>query len=235
MRKLPLLVVLVLCTAVPAGAQVSVDLHALEALPAHPGPASRPAARPLRPKVTLAPAAVVPQVATPQATPAAIAELPTGPLPPATPPAAPLGATPLAAPIAATPAAPPIASAQTASAQPPQPAPEAPKQAAANLRIPFAVDQTDLNKEGAAALEGLLHAAYEGGPPAFTIVAYAAGTPEDPSSARRISLARAMAARNALMNEGVPSRRITVRALGSQAAGGPPDRVDISAIPSTTP
>ena len=226
MRKLPLLVVLVLCTAVPAGAQVSVDLHALEALPAHPGPASRPAARPLRPKVTLAPAAVVPQGATPQATPAAIAELPTGPLPPATPPAAPLGATPAAA---------PIASAQTASAQPPQPAPEAPKQAAANLRIAFAVDQTDLNKEGAAALEGLLHAAYEGGPPAFTIVAYAAGTPEDPSSARRISLARAMAARNALMNEGVPSRRITVRALGSQAAGGPPDRVDISAIPSTTP
>ena len=226
MRKLLLPVVLVLCTAVPAGAQVSVDLHALEALPAHPGPASRPAARPLRPKVTLAPAAVVPQGATPQTAPAAIAELPTGPLPPATPPAAPLGTTPLAA---------PIASAQTASSQPPQPAPDPPKQAAANLRIPFAVDQTDLNKEGAAALEGLLHAAYEGGPPAFTIVAYAAGTPEDPSSARRISLARAMAARNALMNEGVPSRRITVRALGSQAAGGPPDRVDISAIPSTTP
>lgn len=220
MRKLPLFIALALCAPFPAGAQVSVDLHALEALPATNAPAPRPVPRPPRPKVTLPPTAAA-TVATTQPAPAA-------PTVAASAPAAstdlPIGPPPVAA------TEPPPA--RTASVQP---VPESPKPAVANLRIPFGADQTDLGKEGTAALDALLHSTYEGGPPAFTILAYAAGSPDDPSSARRLSLARAMAARNTLMSDGVPSRRITVRALGSQAAGGPPDRVDISATPSTAP
>ena len=233
MRKLPLLIALALCAPFPVGAQVSVDLHALEALPATNAPAPRPVPRPPRPKVTLPPTAAA-TVATTQPAPAA----PVAPAQAASTPAAPTVAA--SAPAASTDL--PIGPPPVAAIEPPpartasvQPVPESPKPAVANLRIPFGADQTDLGKEGTAALDALLHSAYEGGPPAFTILAYAAGSPDDPSSARRLSLARAMAARNALMSDGVPSRRITVRALGSQAAGGPPDRVDVSATPSTAP
>ena len=103
------------------------------------------------------------------------------------------------------------------------------------LRLAFSADQTDLSKDNTAAIEALLHTAYATGAPTITIIAYAAGTPADPSSGRRLSLARAMATRDALMTEGVPSRRITVRALGNQSGDGPPDRVDISAVTSNAP
>ena len=63
------------------------------------------------------------------------------------------------------------------------------------------------------------------------MAAYAAGSPEDPSTPRRLSLARALAARAVLINEGIASTRIYVRALGSAADDGPADRVDLSAAP----
>ena len=229
MRDLPLLIVFALCVAVPAGAQVSVDLHALESLPGTNAHTSRPAPRPMqpRPKVTLAPTTTEDPAAT--SIPAATAQ--SGPT---MPPSAPAPAAP--APAGVVPVA-PIAEAPPPPAQiaPQVPAPEAPAPVTANLRIPFGADQTDLSKEGSAALDSFLRAAYEAGAPAFTIVGYAAGKQDDPSVARRLSLARAMAARNSLMNNGVPSRRITMRALGSQAAGGPPDRVDVTSTPSTAP
>lgn len=234
MRDLPLLIVFALCVAVPAGAQVSVDLHALESLPGTNAPTPRAAPRPMqpRPKVTLAPTTTGGPAAT--SIPAATAQ--SGPtMPPSAPaPAAPAPAAP--APAGVVPVA-PIAEAPPPPAQiaPQVPAPEAPAPVTANLRIPFGADQTDLSKEGSAALDSFLRAAYEAGAPAFTIVGYAAGKQDDPSVARRLSLARAMAARNSLMNNGVPSRRITMRALGSQAAGGPPDRVDVTSTPSTAP
>ena len=42
-----------------------------------------------------------------------------------------------------------------------------------------------------------------GGNTSFNVVAYAAGTPEDPSTARRLSLSRALAVRSALIADGV--------------------------------
>ena len=62
----------------------------------------------------------------------------------------------------------------------------------------------------------------------FNVLAYAPGKPDDPSTARRVSLSRAMAVRSALIADGVPSARIFVRAMGAQAGDGPPDRVDLS-------
>ena len=220
MRKRSLLVLLALCAAGPAGAQVTVDLHALEALPAT-NPAPRPAARPpVRPKVTLA---------APMGAPTAV--------PAVTPPGAPrpVEPTPAPTPMPAMAADLPIAAPPAATPETTQRAPETPKAATANLRIPFAAGETAVSKDGITALQGLLHTAYATGAPVFTVVAYAAGLKDDPSAARRISLARALSTRDALMTEGVPSRRINVRALGSQAGDGPPDRVDVGTTPSTTP
>jgi outer membrane protein OmpA-like peptidoglycan-associated protein len=105
----------------------------------------------------------------------------------------------------------------------------------ASIRIPFGTDQTDLGSDGSAAIKGLIDTANTNGTTSYSVVAYAAGTPDDPSTARRLSLARALAARSALIGGGVPSSRITVRALGSQAGNGPPDRVDISTGAGATP
>jgi outer membrane protein OmpA-like peptidoglycan-associated protein len=63
------------------------------------------------------------------------------------------------------------------------------------------------------------------------VSAFAAGTPEDPSTARRVALSRALAVRSVLIAEGVPSARIYVKALGASsptAAEGPADRVDVT-------
>ena len=60
------------------------------------------------------------------------------------------------------------------------------------------------------------------------ILAYAAGTEDTESKARRKSLARGLAVRSYLIKAGVPSTRIDVRALGTKIeGGGPADRVDV--------
>ncbi|MDA1101183.1 MAG: OmpA family protein [Proteobacteria bacterium] len=57
--------------------------------------------------------------------------------------------------------------------------------------------------------------------------AYAAGKGDDTSKARRLSLSRALAVRSFLIENGLRSTRIDVRALGIARDGGAPDRVDI--------
>jgi hypothetical protein len=52
--------------------------------------------------------------------------------------------------------------------------------------------------------------------------------PEDPSTARRLSLGRALAARAVLINEGIPSTRIYPRALGATGGDTDRDRVDVT-------
>jgi outer membrane protein OmpA-like peptidoglycan-associated protein len=60
------------------------------------------------------------------------------------------------------------------------------------------------------------------------LVAYASGTGDDPIEARRISLARAVAVRAYLIEKGVHSFRMDVRALGNRNEdNGPADRVDL--------
>jgi len=55
-----------------------------------------------------------------------------------------------------------------------------------------------------------------------------AGTPGDKSSeARRLSLKRALSVRQLLIDSGVPSDKIDVRAMGGITDGGRPDRVDV--------
>ena len=56
---------------------------------------------------------------------------------------------------------------------------------------------------------------------------YASDVNESASAARRLSLARALAVRSFLIEAGVNSTRIDVRALGSKNERGPADRVDL--------
>ena len=57
--------------------------------------------------------------------------------------------------------------------------------------------------------------------------AYAEATGNNTSKARRLSLSRALAVRSFLIENGLRSTRIDVRALGIARDGGAPDRVDI--------
>ncbi len=59
------------------------------------------------------------------------------------------------------------------------------------------------------------------------LVAYAQGTAETSSQARRLSLSRALAVRSFLIDQGVRSTRMDIRALGNKAEDGPADRVDV--------
>ncbi|MBM3508391.1 MAG: hypothetical protein FJX64_12005 [Alphaproteobacteria bacterium] len=63
------------------------------------------------------------------------------------------------------------------------------------------------------------------------INAYAAGTQETISAARRLSLSRALNARAYLIEQGVRSTRIDVRAVGLPEDNGPADRIDVILLP----
>lgn len=96
------------------------------------------------------------------------------------------------------------------------------------LRLTFGSGSTDLNPQTDAALQKLAHQAAAKPDATVTVMAYAAGPADDPSTPRRLSLSRALAARTVLISQGISSTHIYLRALGSSAAGGPPDRVDVT-------
>jgi outer membrane protein OmpA-like peptidoglycan-associated protein len=153
-------------------------------------------------------------------------------LPPATPAKLPAVIVPTAPPAA--PDLPPPIIVPTRPPPPPAPVPVTPgapgaaTTSAEGLRVTFGPERADLNPDSDAAITALAHAA-PAPDSSFTITAYAAGG-DDPSTPRRLSLSRALAVRGALMEAGIASVRIYVKALGASApsiAEGPPDRVDI--------
>jgi outer membrane protein OmpA-like peptidoglycan-associated protein len=238
MRQIYFLIALLLCAAEPAFAQVTVDLHALDALPgARPAtpeppvhrtaPKPRPvaAAKPSQPPPEQASAKPAPAAAATAATPATATAAPAPPaatLPTTVPPT--IALAPIAPPPATAPAAPP----------PPPPVSDSATSAATatgtGLRVTFGTGESDLSPASATAIHALVQAAPSGDTTSFNVVAYAAGTREDPSTARRLSLARALAVRSALIADGIGSARIYVRALGAATGDEPPDRVDLSVL-----
>ncbi|HEY7579831.1 MAG TPA: OmpA family protein [Acetobacteraceae bacterium] len=241
MRQFCLVMTALLGTAASAGAQVTVDLHALDALPgAKPAQAEphgrraqakpphrvatekpqQPASGPDKGTVAPAPAVATTQPAAPPATTPASPAPPPATLPTAAPPT-----------IALAPVAPPQ---PTEAAPPPPPISDSAATAATStstgLRVTFGAGQADLSPSSAAAIKQLVEAAPPGPNTSFNVVAYAAGTPEDPSTARRLSLSRALAVRSALMADGISSTRIFVRALGAASGDEPPDRVDLAVL-----
>ena len=103
------------------------------------------------------------------------------------------------------------------------------------LRLTFAPGESDLSPDSSTSIKQLTQSTPPGDATTFNVLAYAPGKPDDPSTARRVSLSRAMAVRSALVADGVPSARIFVRALGEQFGDGPPDRVDVSVTGMSAP
>jgi len=239
-----------LCGAAPALAQVTLDLNALNALPngtsEQPRSRSTPAVRHIRPlrPLPLPPeppttAATSPPVAettpTPGPTPAkpvvTASRQPPAAAPPSTTP--PANAPPATAPPAAViPAGPPaLPPPQTTTPAPPVAASSVPIQAT----VTFTPDQSTLSPEATQKLTSLGHEADGSATATINVLAYAPADQHDPSAARRMSLERALAVRNVLMAAGVPSARIYLRALGSEAGAGSPDRAEITLLGANLP
>jgi outer membrane protein OmpA-like peptidoglycan-associated protein len=166
------------------------------------------------------------------------------PAPVAAAPANPPAPKPTPAPAAATPPAPqapaapkvtpppPAATAKAAAETPPPP--PAPTQTASRpsasagdeTRILFDAGSAILDDAAKAGLDALAALLNGEADIRVQLQAYAAGTDETAPDARRLSLSRALKVRSYLIDQGVRSTRMDVRALGVKAEGGPADRVD---------
>lgn len=96
----------------------------------------------------------------------------------------------------------------------------------------FPAGVSDLSPEARAALRNLVRRLEGDTESRVQILAYAGGADATPSEARRMSLSRALAVRSFLIEEGIRSTRINVRALGSDTEREPRDRVDLRVLPS---
>lgn len=106
--------------------------------------------------------------------------------------------------------------------------PETPAQPAAEVRIVYAPESDELPKESEAQLSALAEKMKSDEEMRIQVLAYASGTPEAESKARRLSLSRGLNVRAFLINAGIRSTRIEIRALGLKLPdAGPADRVDI--------
>ena len=150
-----------------------------------------------------------------------------------------------ATPATPPPAAPPSAASapkaqpkQMAKANPP-PASAAPAQAAAEPPTPgltkrsvilFAPQAADPAQSALGAIKflaGDLNAAMNSASARVQIQAFGGNRGDKSSDARRLSLKRALAIRQVLIDDGVPAERIDVRAMGGADDSGPADRVDV--------
>ncbi len=193
--------------------------------PTPPAPlqASVPTAAPVEPPVI--PAAAPPQ--SPRPNPGPPPQVP--PQAPPEPTAEPTAEPPPAPRVAAI--APPAASVPARVATPavavPGPTVPSPTMTEKGARILFLPDSADLPTTTRPALDSLLKLVQSQPDRRILISAYAAGTPETASQARRLSLNRALTLRSFLAERGVSTARVDVRALGGQVADGPADRVDV--------
>jgi outer membrane protein OmpA-like peptidoglycan-associated protein len=192
-----------LCLTSAARGQVSVDMRALDSLgPAKPVQRAAPPVR--RPAQVRAVTASAPTAQTTRnsAAPAPVAVAPVPALP------------------TETPSTPPVSTTVAAPAPSPEPLPPP-------VRLVFQGGGTELTAADEAAIRDLAHAIPDPDASSINVVAYAAGKPDDPSTARRLSLSRGLAVRSVLLASGVPSAQIYVRALGATSADGPADQVNL--------
>ncbi|SLN73512.1 OmpA family protein [Oceanibacterium hippocampi] len=209
-------------TATPTGtvatARPAVPVPPAPKIPAKPSENATVAPKPPAPKPATgmsAPATGTGTAPTPTAppapTPAPVVTAPSAPEP------APAPARPETAPATLAKADP--GSAAIASARPAAPIGEA-------VTIAFAGDAVELGSDARAALDGVV-GALKDNDQRVQLKAFAADTGEGANSARRVSLSRALAVRAYMIDGGVRSTRIDVRALGDADDGGDADRVDI--------
>jgi outer membrane protein OmpA-like peptidoglycan-associated protein len=116
----------------------------------------------------------------------------------------------------------------------PAPAASAPVAVDAGLRklsvIPFAVGESSPANADVTAVHALatkLNAALNAGAARVQLQAYGGPRGDKSSDSRRLSLKRALVIRELLIEDGVPSEKIDVRAMGGVDDNGVPDRVDV--------
>ena len=203
-----------------------------------PGGMAAPAQVMLAPPPPPAPAAPAPTPA-----PTVIASPPPPPPEPASPPPMPEPAVAETTTImpAPEPAPAPPPEPEPVAAPEPPPAPEPAAVVAAlptavpaggmapgeEMRLLFDGDVTDLSGDASSQLGGLAAQLTADESLRVQVKAYASGSGGSASTARRISLSRALAVRAHLIGEGVRSTRIDVRALGNKSEDGPTERVDV--------
>lgn len=95
------------------------------------------------------------------------------------------------------------------------------------MRLVFSEGSADLNEAAKDSLRALAGTLLDDGNARVQLLAYASSTDDSASRARRLSLSRALAVRAFLIDQGVRSTRMDVRALGNKLEDGPADRVDI--------
>lgn len=174
------------------------------------------------PKPAPAPAIIGPQIALPEA-----------PKPAPVAPSAPVQLAKAESPLPPTALTPPPAAkvepAPQLASLPPAPAPVATAAASRGdiLSVPFTVDSARLPEGAHTELDRLVKRMQKDEGLALQLLAYAEGDDANASKARRLSLSRALEVRKYLMEQGLRSTRIEVRALGNKLDGpGSPDRVD---------
>jgi outer membrane protein OmpA-like peptidoglycan-associated protein len=143
--------------------------------------------------------------------------------------ATPAAVTPVAvmsdAPMASAPAPVASAPAQVAALPPARQAGAGPQ----SLRIRFSGEAAVLPEPAKGELKQVAGALSKDSAMRVQVMAYASGS-DDGGKARRLSLSRALAVRTYLIEQGIGSTRIDVRALGNTAEGGPGDRVDLVVV-----
>lgn len=196
--------------AAPASG-LAVDWNALDVL--RPAPAAAPATIALRPPAPPRVAVVTPPK--PPEKPAVAAPKPVTPA---------LATAPRLAPAA-----------PRAESAPPSPSATAAIPAAAPALMPgrvsmvrYAKGQSDLPPDERDLVNSVAAQLAANGKVRLQLIAFASGSGDDAVEARRIALARAIQLRAYLIEKGVQSVRMDVRALGNSNAGdGPADRVDL--------
>jgi outer membrane protein OmpA-like peptidoglycan-associated protein len=109
----------------------------------------------------------------------------------------------------------------------PRPPPEDPRETNF-FTIPFKPGTDELDKQITETLRSQVLPLLKDHPSwRMQIRAFASTVDKEPISARRISLARALAVRSWLLDKGVEARRLDLKALGLQTDREPPDRVDM--------
>ena len=98
------------------------------------------------------------------------------------------------------------------------------------LLIPFVPGGAELSPEAEGPLRELAASLTVNEALRLQLKAYASAEHSVASAARRLSLSRALAVRSFLIDNGVNSTRIDVRALGAKYESGPPDRVDVITV-----
>ncbi len=109
------------------------------------------------------------------------------------------------------------------------------RRSATGVRVTFGPDRADLNPATEAALRALARSLKANETASVNVYRLRRRHADDPSTPRRLSLARALAARAVLITEGIASTRIYPRALGSTGGDAGADRVDVTAGPPGPP